>query len=257
MGLKLKDYFICYIDILGYKDIIKYTDEQNFLEKINEAYRKTYEHSRKNLHIRKQNGETKILRNHIKVFSDNIIIAIPKTKDIDIDIDIFQYTILLIGFLQLEFIKMGILIRGSITSGTLYINSNYVFGSGLIQAYRLENEISIFPRIIIDRKLITFISNMKNILKKDIDGYTFIHYLILTKIPNGNADEDIEIINTFNKLVISKPLPFEHLQIHKSLIENGISLYSAKERVLQKYLWCREYHNEFCNIKNFKEYIIK
>lgn len=88
------------------------------------------------------------------MFSDNIIIAIPCSSDKGF---ILRYMITMIGCLQLEFIKAGILIRGSIVSGMLCINNSYVFGSGLVQAHKLENEVSVFPRIIIERKLIKLV----------------------------------------------------------------------------------------------------
>ena len=41
-------------------------------------------------------------------------------------------------------------IRGSIVIGNICFTDNYVFGSGLISSYLLENDIALFPRIILD-----------------------------------------------------------------------------------------------------------
>ena len=83
------------------------------------------------------------------VISDSLVVATEKTKE-----DL-QELVFIIGKIQYELFLKGILIRGGISFGKLYVNKskNVIVGPGLINAYKLES-IAKFPRIIIDRKII-------------------------------------------------------------------------------------------------------
>jgi hypothetical protein len=129
----------------------------------------------------------------------------------------------------------ALFIRGSITEGLLYIDENYIFGSGLICAYELENEIAVYPRIILDKNLSTDKvdkSYPDKLFCLDGDGYYFIDYL-------KNRGDGFKIHEK-----------------HKDLVKEELSKNGVSEKIYQKYLWCREYHNRTCKKYNLEDMII-
>lgn len=160
----------------------------------------------------------------IRLFSDNIVIAVPSNLVV-VNVSAYNYIIALMRTLQGFLLPVNI-VRGSITKGLLYIADEYLYGSGLIKAYELENDIAIMPRIIIDKDIENEI-NKKIIgkeIRKDYDGIFYLDYLYSVD------NEDMQ--DTF--------------LLHKKIVENGITENRNNLRIMQKYLWCKEYHNKSC-----------
>jgi hypothetical protein len=55
--------------------------------------------------------------------------------------------------LSRRLLRSGYFARGGITKGRLYHDHSMVFGPALVEAYRLENEVAKFPRILIPRSV--------------------------------------------------------------------------------------------------------
>lgn len=94
----------------------------------------------------------------ITTFSDNVVISIPYDEKVLADV--------LEGAarLQLGGAALGHLIRGAITVGSIFHDTNFVFGPALNRAYYLESKVAIHPRIIVDQDLITSASLYPNFL---------------------------------------------------------------------------------------------
>jgi hypothetical protein len=192
--------------------------EKEFLKIIDRSYHEV----KKDLEIMSRPTHSNSFFDY-KVFSDNIVVA---TKADSIHA---LYSLSFIAFnLQRDFIQKSIICRGAITKGQLYINAEYVFGSGLIRSYELEDRVAFYPRIILDRlpEVNSVLENYTDIFfYQDSDGYIIIDYLRLRN--QGDT----------NKAFIAQ---------HKQLVESRLNKHSANERVYQKYAWCREYHNSVC-----------
>ena len=164
----------------------------------------------------------------IKMFSDNLIIALKmdeeKLKDQIISL------INIVSLIQFEaFFQFDFPLRGGITFGELYIDDSLVWGTGLIDAYKIENELAIYPRVIVDNKVIDAFANCKQIglhiegeIKRDFDGYWFVDYL--------SAAPNIKLIPQISAVLQEKA------QIHAS----------DNERVKQKINWIIHYFNSYC-----------
>ena len=144
--LPLHEHYILYIDLLGYKAIMSERSEIDFLKVSDKSY------CRAKQMIGTMSQETHSnSRFKYKVFSDNIVVA-TEAGSTEADSTHALYSLSFIAYLlQREFIKNGIMCRGALTKGQLSINSEYVFGSGLIRAVELEDTIAYYPRIIVDR----------------------------------------------------------------------------------------------------------
>lgn len=131
-----------------------------------------------------------------KIFSDNIIIALPcsemDSNDNNTPVIALNRMTAIIGALQRSFLEHNILSRGSITYGDLFIDDLMVFGSALIQAYELESKVAVFPRVVLSKQVQEHDARIDieneaisiNNLREDSDEMFFLDYLNYPKDPN-------------------------------------------------------------------------
>lgn len=136
MEIKYDDRIVAFIDVLGFSNLV-YSDK---LEPISHYYAMILTDF-KEAAIKKK---FKFL-----MISDSIVVHAPQTQDG------FFAVIRALSSLQHRLLLKGILIRGGVSFGKLYVNEtdNIIVGAGLINAYNLEKK-AIYPRIVIDRNII-------------------------------------------------------------------------------------------------------
>ena len=225
--IQLNDYYILYLDILGYKNHMAQVNDDPETQKeffdqikniVDDCYKKASE---------KKNGKSYI---KVKIFSDNILFAIKVVKEKKQNEKNIERLCSVASRMQEMFLRRyGILFRGAITKGQLYIDDRFVFGQGIIDAYELENNLALYPRILIDQKLesVPYILNSQHRIDSDklFDDYKFINFLCYY-IPSGEyeSDRDINVI--------------------KAKIENLIQN-TTDTRALQKIKWVKNYLDNF------------
>jgi hypothetical protein len=248
-NFEIKNYFIAYFDILGFENMVSQDNKKKdliLLTMINDCI----SNSKEVITLFNKTGNKTDIK--FKVFSDNFVFCTEK-----------DYTSLLsmIAILQSTFLPYNIFIRGTLSYGKIYFNEEFIYGKGLIEAYKIESEIAIYPRIIIDD---TFISGASKILtskwkKKvsleltlkslnknycvDFDNNLFIDYLGVLKYLE---DETGQPCNGYSF--------FEMLDIHARNI--CYNLQNSDKRIIQKYQWCKNYHNYTCTKYNIPDKFI-
>lgn len=157
--IKYKKSFVAFLDVLGFKEIIK----QGKLDKLNIYFNE----------VNRIVDYLKKLINDIEciVISDSIIISVP----FDEKNNFKRLNKLCDGIMLLQYhlIKKDIWIRGAISFGDTYCKNNQIVGQGYINAYLLEQE-AIYPRVILDSKII-YELECKNSLGfiKSINNYNY------------------------------------------------------------------------------------
>ena len=58
------------------------------------------------------------------------------------------------AIIQVQFLNHELLTRGAICSGSYFADDMMVWGTALVNAYKLEESIAIYPRVIIDPELV-------------------------------------------------------------------------------------------------------
>lgn len=189
--LKITKHIIIYFDILGYQERIK--ENQNlFLHEIDNIINVTFNN------IDLLNCYFKDI--NYKVFSDNFIITLPLKNNLILDLENLSALSFIIGIIENLFIEtFQIFIRGCIHIGDLLINNNYVFGSGLVEAYNYENQQAIYPRIIISKEVLDYINYENYTSNLTIDK---LKGLINTDTIARNVSPDI--ITSLNNLIKNK-----------------------------------------------------
>lgn len=214
----------------------------------------------------------------MKIFSDNLILCAK---------DSWAGVIMLAGFVQTEFIKKGIFVRGALHHGSLFWDNEIVSGKGLVEAYELEASAAIYPRIIASDKFIdraiksepfrarypktndrkTALAKLG--LRQDRDYFEFIDYFRALKISmdyvfkHGVPDDIFEDekerygYKTKEEMVEKWTAEFKELmEANKEFITENLHKYKGKTSIQNKYFWCKEYHNNFCESNGYKEFVI-
>ena len=201
-----KQYLLLYLDFLGAKSRIMHDDNPVspwvFGIKSALSYISSYQRYR-------DEEDPSSERPYVKVFSDNVAVVfeVPQTET-DLK-EKLEYLIEFAGIFQtISLGDNGWLIRGCITSGYLYINKHnppvnrsknsldeidFFIGPALIRADKIEKELAVYPRIIVDASNVNFgdtqihlcdeiiqlWDNPSWLLKSD-DGLYYLDYLSLS-----------------------------------------------------------------------------
>lgn len=174
MKYKTQEHVVAFIDILGAKNKIN-NDVNESLNVVHSAYNEAIKFL--NTLYR---GDIELLRPQIRIFSDNIVVAVPTSTKGEISalMSILVYS----GLIQHQFLHHKYLVRGGISIGDFFIDDIMLWGTALTKAYEIESTIAIYPRIVLDPFLVgrlnVFHNNtLKRWLSQDVDKLLFIDYM--------------------------------------------------------------------------------
>ncbi len=157
-----KDCYVAFLDILGFKNIVKEQDCDYIYETMNKLHDLTK-------HSLNFNGFDIMAYEKIKhiILSDSIVVYIE--SDIE---DAFVALMHVCYLLQqhLASLEYPIFLRGGITKGPLCFDDTIIFGNALTQAYLLENNIAVYPRIIFTGNILDEGRKNAKYLFPEIDG---------------------------------------------------------------------------------------
>jgi len=230
---------VTFIDILGFGDLVKQSDADSINRVLQAVEKSTSPLILDEEFERDDHAE-------VISFSDSIVrVRKIKTKENQKYPTglLFQELISLVHA-QGELIDSDIVIRGGVSVGDIYISGGRVFGPGLITAYELESKFALYPRIIIDPRLIQEhktdkllkaewhsvedeLEMMGRLLRQGDDGMWFIDYVAALE---GELDEH-EMYPIF-------------LRRHREVILAGAQKHSQLNSVLSKFVWMANYHNQ-------------
>ena len=244
-NLHTDEYFIVYLDLLGTKDRISDNEDES-LRTINTLYSEALTYKKG------------ILRNvygtesYAKIFSDNIVVAVKVTEEHSVRQNALFFLSYFTSYFQTRaLIDHQWLVRGSMTCGNLYIcdkniygpdvsvvKSNLIWGSALINAYRMEDTIAVYPRVIIDEKILHLGYSDSNgsdpnphhrMFLKDEDGLYSLDYL--NTYVSSRPYESKMIFEKASKSI-------EYLKKNVTLSNNP---HFENKSVIQKIMWTESY----------------
>ena len=221
------EYIVAHIDFLGAaQKMTSPEDSDDFLGKIYEIYTKGLEL----LNKAEKNGLPPL---DIKIFSDNIVIALRTDYNID---KWSNYSLLARACIMFQILALSrnLVFRGAITIGNFYIDDTFVFGEAIARANKLE-EAAKFPRVIVDAEdainILKVAGKFKGLLKQDKDYRYFVSPF---SINNDEFSEDdiISYLKNARKFICAE--------------------YSESENqgVKEKYHWLANQFNEYCHANN-------
>ena len=241
-----RKYFVVFMDILGYKNLVESVDknEKKALQTIDRL-----EHM-----IKKciNNTMTRV-KNYSAfpveyiLFSDSLCIFVPIDESEDdakkregysekyLENNYIKLNMLcrLVADIQLESLQFGIIYRGAISLGNHFSSKNLVFSKALINAYLAESTKAIYPRVIILDDPENDLLELAPLLYETFDlrlapddDFLFVDYL-------GKIEEFYGFLKA----------DCDYIKWHKRIIEQGIKENIDKENYLKKYAWMMNYHH--------------
>lgn len=226
MYTPLEDYYICYFDILGYKDFLDKNPEEHksFLMEV----------------IMSDASIESILRNmntHIELkyrtYSDNFIIFFSRFEASKFEA--LRILSVIVRKIQIKLLmEFSIIVRGGITCGEFFANEKILFGTGLIKAYDIENSIAQYPRVVVDKEF--FRDELDelaalNYIKKDSDEQFYVNYFCNENALKLTKGKCAKLIDKHGKYDL-------RLKDAKKI--------QQQERTINKYAWLLVKFNECC-----------
>lgn len=230
---KFDNYIIAYIDFLGIKEKMNNDSSFESLQILKFLLSGT---QRTANYISDINSINEF---DIKIFSDNVVIA-QKINEEKLSTQIISIINLVSSIQFCALLQFDFWLRGGITIGELYIDNSVVWGTGLVEAYNIENSLANYPRVILSDKVLKKYEDCKRkelnlyvMIKKDFDGLWFVDFTI--------AAPNLKLI----------PAIFDILS------ENVVLYANASDRVKQKINWVINYFNSyFYKFKEYGEFVI-
>jgi hypothetical protein len=217
--------FCAFLDILGFSAKIRHGITSSTILYLKKSLDKSLEDAR---NPKSSFGHKTLF---VKSFTDNTVIASPV---IDQDGEgelgaICRYC----AIYQFELINAGMLARGGVAFGELYVDENMVIGDALIDAYQQENKISIYPRITISRKILEFIFQYISYYGEPEECSWNEYFLI-----DGSGVAFIDFVS-----IIRRWYELDLEEVITPLFEKVIHMYNSSEDdiVAQKTLWLLGY----------------
>lgn len=219
-----KKYIVAYLDILGYKNMVKeYSKSRNqvVLTNIFTIVNDIIDFNKSNPKYATEVYKKWKSELFIKSFSDCFCVAIPfeiENVSLSMNIKLFYQHIALF---QILFLHKDFLLRGGISVGSFIFDDNLLFSDALIEAYELESQQAVFPRIVVSEKLLKEI----NTIDKEYFEYMFV------------KEQSQTFINPFNYILVdNREANNEIEQLEKELVGlgsmiNDLECESKKEKL--------------------------
>ncbi|MCI5130645.1 MAG: hypothetical protein D3904_03795 [Candidatus Electrothrix sp. EH2] len=244
---------VAFIDILGFKEIIRKSEnDSNLLKMVMDSveFLKTFEVPESwNIALieieecaQKKNLEQFKIESNVQCscFSDSVVVSV-SCDDINVN-EAASTLIANLSLLGAALIKNGILIRGGMTVGKLiHYDNGIVLGQGMIDAYELESKLAKYPRIILSSKLIEKLNYP--ILKKR-DRYPYHQYIKRYKdgLAGFSQLRYFQVLQSWEEYALVQLT--SDLAKTKNTIVTGLNEKFENPGVYEKYLWLKsEYDN--------------
>ena len=207
---KTSNHIIAYLDILGVKDMICNDNNFDFLNHLNMFMEDAIEESGGGIFPKEEEI-------YIKIFSDNILLAIELKEDDKQREHKIAILFNTVANIYNEILRYGYLMRGAIVEGEFFHNDIIVYGKGLVEAVQLEENIAKYPRIIVKTKVNE--ANSWYYLMKDSDEEVFLNIFRLCEGVDGVTFK-INILGLLKK-------------------------YKNNEKIKEKIMWMINYFNSW------------
>ena len=223
-------FLVAFVDILGFSSMIENDPKgERFIPMIDNAIKAAFHYANT---IRNMGNPTNL---NYRVFSDNICFWMPlnyHTLSLSVMISVLSE-------FQLGLLSSGVLCRGGLAVGYHYASEYILYGSALVEAVRLEHTaiypcISLSTSIVEDINLVRIPLQFHQYHKLTYDGPWFVNYL--SKIFFVEKESGLRIIEQHHNIITEKMREFDD-----------------SPRILSKYTWIANYHNDLINMIKFKD----
>lgn len=198
--VKYREAIVTFIDILGFKNMLSNFDANGIYDVLNQFHLQHNKNSLSNhTTAYKKNYETEVY-----AFSDSVV-RIKYTDYEDMWLNTATDEVITLAVMQFELLKRGILIRGGCTKGMIFSDapSKILFGPALAEAYKIESELSVYPRIVVSESVLTdYDSDMTSTvhwIKSDFTANRGFDFMKVAEIKYMTAGWEKDMIDFMSK----------------------------------------------------------
>ena len=230
----LVDRLVCFIDILGFADLVQQASNENqdAIIRIDSALKAIQTVEGKITHHKGS-------RPAVHIFSDSVIIS--ATPDNNAVLALCKA----MAELTWELLKAGVFIRGGLAVGKVSSDKTRPWGPAIVKAYRMESTVANVPRIVAHRSVLKLLDEdgltmLNSLLRRDTeDGVYFIDSLSyqIKGFENGSGtalENDLETIrdylNSEHKRTIDNPRVYEKINWFRDLWDEQFEHQDSKFR---------------------------
>lgn len=231
--IKYEDKYVCFIDLLGFKNAIRnsthaiFDSSPAYIKDALSAMEKSID-----------NNEFFFRGASIIQVSDSIIISCP------VEPNNLYYLIDRVVRLQQELLSWGFPTRGAITKGKLFHEGTIIFGPAYTKAVELEGKVE-FPIVMLSDEIIEDL-NVRELPNAELNGFNKQFKFLLNTLTFIETS-----INNNSKIGVNfyQNWPFENgnygivFSDLKLIIENGLA--NTDPHIQEKYHWLAYGFNEF------------
>lgn len=241
--IKTEQYFLLYLDFLGSKERI--LDDENSHQSLYTMYELYQKVGKKVCTVYENRFQLKNIS--IKIFSDNIIIAIKVPVNLEEQRSALLCLVLIASTYQYIALRdYRWLLRGCFTVGDLFISDSeddmsFIWGKALVNAYIVESELAVNPRVIVDTKILQYIpesdlfeeDGIPALIRQDTDGRYFISFFEQSALFLGEHEHIQRELNAMKKMYSSNEKIMEKIQwtelYYASALERAINKWQNTE----------------------------
>lgn len=235
MGERFRHHLVASLDMLGTSSLFKNGKEEK-MEEFIDTMEGFYNEISENMGTYKA-----------KTFSDNVLLS---TDDLsESNVMTFMTSVASLQFNTV--CNMHVLIRGGMSMGQLYIKdpsdgNDFVIGKALVNAYELESKTAVYPRVVVDEKLVSEFEKEgwddSMLVKRPHTDHCYVDYL-KTTISEGFPDR--QRLRQHGSALV------DHVNRDND-IRNGDDPLRGKlwDDIRSKDVWALAYHNDFCSRVN-------
>lgn len=227
----LQESIVAFIDVLGSSNLMRDLDNQSLRKFLNNIGANSDFFSVADI------DDSPL---HKVLFSDNVAIGTP--IGVGDPFDKIEQVTLASGYFQMSMTLAGYPIRGGITSGPLFIDSEAVVGAGLVDAYRMEGAAE-FPIIEIHHDLIESAFVLERSRKREVIEALSEQIIVMYDRRSPFPRFVVHYAGFFPET--DEGLSWA-LEQHRTIIERGLLDHRSISGIRQKYEWMACYHNWNC-----------
>jgi len=261
-----KECFVAFLDLMGVRNLVKACDKDvDRYKQVISALRETsdltpFKSGRRDL----ETGESKDWTLQVQAFSDCVVLFIPTESDT------LSWLLASVRRLHDRLLRLNIPVRGGITIGGMHWEDSWssrdkeleertpvAFGPGLVEAYTLECETAVYPRILLSNRLFEFVKSTKpksfpfsdspliTFCRQDMDGLyhlDVLHENVRRKDVINQLERTDEKGQPYLENVFDKTTYEDWMALVRDFITLNLDSVTG-EKLESKYLWLARYHN--------------
>lgn len=250
MALNYEKSYVAFLDVLGFKKLVN-SKQTLDVEKI-ELYLET---------ARKAIDGLKKIPSKINIgsilISDSIILTVPFGANNNENVNNLRQLCIAVLYIQRKLSEHDIWIRGGISCGDTYFDkeNNQIIGSAYINAYLLEEKMAIYPRVILDTKIIRELECLNSsclITKINKHNENEVDYLGGIVLYDWNNSSNLDIVLEKDTPLFIDYMPRNKDQIHK--IINSLEVNTSENiELYSKFKWLSRYLMTITNDRDLIE----